>query len=437
MVSWPTAVHGEWEIGLPGSKVARTRAKVPNVVTNICALGTGGGRDVKLRGIASLKRLPAHPIWKMSVESFMAARIAMFFAMLLMLPAALGAEEDLQHQLLFDSGREGYKRYRIPSLLVAPCGAVLAICEGRIDGGGLLGNIDIVVRRSVDSGKSWSPMKVVADDENNTLGNPCAVVDASTKTIWLALTRSLGSDTEEQIVAGTSRERTRVLITKSIDDGETWSPPIDISATTRQPTWTWYGTGPGTGIQLQNGRLLIPSYHAEEKTGVYRSHMIYSDDHGQTWHLGAAVGKHCGECHVVERQNGELVLNARTNQGRERRTTAVSTDGGTTWSKASFEEALFDPHCEACLIRVPAETGQKPNWLFSHPAGPGRRDLTVRLSSDEGKTWPVSRLIRRGDSQYSSLAKLQNGLLGCLYDCWVDGNYRVFFVTFVEPMPGN
>jgi sialidase-1 len=340
--------------------------------------------------------------------------------------------EELQHQLLFDSGRDGYGRYRIPSLIVTPARTVLSICEGRKDGGGLTGNIDIVLRRSRDSGKTWSPLEVVADDGDNTLGNPCVVVDPSTKTIWLALTRSLGTDTEEQIVAGTSRERTQMLMTKSVNDGEDWSEPIDISATARQPTWTWYGTGPGVGVQLKSGRLVIPAYHADEKSGVYRSHMVYSDDHGQTWKHGGAVGEQCGECHVIERQNGALVLNARTNQGRERRTTAVSQDGGASWSKAAFDEALYDSHCQACIIRLPAAGEQSPQWLFSHPAGPGRRDLTVRLSRDEGRTWPVAKRLREGDSQYSCLAKLPDGSIGCLYDCWVDGNYRLFFVRFSE-----
>ena len=340
--------------------------------------------------------------------------------------------KELQHQLLFDSGRDGYGRYRIPSLVLTPSGTLLAICEGRKDGGGLTGNIDIVMRRSQDDGKSWSPLEVVADDGENTLGNPCTLVDQSTNTVWLAFTRSLGKDTETQIVAGTSYERTQVLITKTQNDGKDWAAPVNISATARQPTWTWYGTGPGVGVQLKNGRLVIPAYHAEEKTGIYRSHMIYSDDHGRTWKHGDSVGEQCGECHVIERENGDLVLNARTNQGRERRTTAVSKDGGISWSKAMVDEALYDPHCQACVIRLPSVANQSPRWLFSHPAGPGRRDLTVRLSLDEGRSWPFAKRLRTGDSQYSCLAKLPSGSIGCLYDCWVDGNYRLFFVRFNE-----
>jgi len=333
--------------------------------------------------------------------------------------------------LLFDSGKEGYKRYRIPALLTTPGGTVLAFCEGRKGGGGLTGDIDIVVKRSEDSGKTWSPLQVVADDGPHTLGNPCPVVDQKAGTIWLALTRSHGGDTEEQITAGTSRETTRVWITFSKDDGKTWAPPRDISTSARKSTWTWYGTGPGVGIQLKSGRLVIPSYHAEAGTRTYRSHMIYSDDHGKTWKLGADVGEMVSECQVAERSDGSLVLSTRTMKGKERRTIALSKDGGQTWSATSQDDSLYDPACQAMLFRL-TEAGPKrtSRWLYSHPAGPKRRDLTVRLSYDEGRTWPIAKLLRAADSQYSCLALLPDQCIGCLYDCWVDGNYRLFFTRF-------
>lgn len=329
---------------------------------------------------------------------------------------------------LFVSGKEGYPRYRIPSLLVAPNGDLLAVCEGRKDGGGLKGKIDIVMKRSTDRGKTWSKLVVVASDGRNTLGNPCMLLDRKAGVVWMGLTRSLGSDTEEEIVAGTSKERTRVLVVSSKDSGMTWSEPRDISESARDPSWTWYGTGPGTGVQLVSGRLVIPSYHATEKDGVYRSHMVFSDDGGKTWKRGAAVGRQIGECHVIEKQDGSLVLNARTNEGKERRAVAVSKDGGEAWSEAEHD-ALFDPHCQGCLLRLPDADG-KPRWLFSNPAGPKRRDLTVRLSPDEGKTWPRSKLIQMGDAQYSSLALLPDGTVGCLFDRWDSGNYHLYFTRF-------
>ena len=328
---------------------------------------------------------------------------------------------------LFDSGNAGYPRYRIPALITTQKGTLLAFCEGRKGGGGLKGDIDIVLKRSSDSGKTWSTLEVALEGKGHTLGNPCPVVDGKDGTIWLAFTRSHGQDTEEQIVAGTSKEATRVLVTFSKDDGKTWAPPRDLSDSCRKADWTWYGTGPGVGIQLKNGRLLVPCYHAEASTKIYRSHTIYTDDHGKTWQLGASVGEHCTECAALERANGDVVLVARTIQGKQEKTVALSNEGGKTWNDVKTDANLYDPSCQASLLRL---DGKKSRWLLCHPAGPGRRDLTLRWSDDEGKTWPGAILLRKGDSQYSSLARLPDGSIGCLYDCWVDGNYQVYFTRF-------
>ncbi len=330
--------------------------------------------------------------------------------------------------LLFDSGKNTYPRFRIPALITTTKGTVLAFCEGRKGGRGLTGDIDLVVRRSSDSGKTWAPLEIALAGAGHTLGNPCPVVDVHTGTIWLAFTRSHGMDTEEAIVGGTSREPTRVFVTHSKDDGRTWAKPTDISATCRADDWTWYGTGPGVGIQLANGRLLIPCYHAEAKTKIYRSHMIFSDDKGKTWKRGQSVGEHCTECQVAQRDDGSVLMISRTIQGKQEKTIAESTDGGATWSRAKYLPALHDPSCQASLLRIPG--GKMSRWLFTHPAGPGRRDLTLRESRDEGRTWSGGKLLRKGDSQYSSLALLPDGAIGCLYDCWVDGNYRVYFIRF-------
>ncbi|MFQ5808748.1 MAG: exo-alpha-sialidase [Armatimonadota bacterium] len=339
--------------------------------------------------------------------------------------------DELRHVLLFDSGTGGYPRYRIPSLIVSPRGTVLAFCEGRKDGGGFTGNIDLVLRRSFDDGRTWGPLQVVAEDGANTVGYPSAVVDRVTGVIWVAFTRSLGEDTEQEIVEGTSRETTRVLVTASRDDGVTWAEPVDVTDTTKRPEWTWYGTGGGIGIQLASGRLVIPAYHAEAKTMIRRSHVIYSDDHGATWKLGGSAGDGNGECQVAERRDGTVYLNARSRRGAELRTIATSSDGGESWSEAALDEQLYDPPCQASVLSLGgAEAEARPRWLFCHPAGPGRQDLTVRLSHDEGETWPVAKVLRTGDSQYSSLAVLADGSIGCLYDCWRDGNYRLFFVRF-------
>ena len=339
-------------------------------------------------------------------------------------PQGRGAEPPVPRpnvERLFVSGETGYGRYRIPAVYVTPKQTVLAFCEGRVQATGLTGNIDIVLRRSTDGGQTWAPLQVVADDGPNTLGNPCPVVDRSTGIIWLLLSRSLGEDTEDEIAAGTSKERTQVWVTKSSDEGVTWAKPVNISAQATRPQWTWYGTGPGIGLQLPSGRLFIPSYHANEKTGIYQTHSLYSDDHGQTWQIGGIVRDETTESVAALRTDGTLVINTRNIAPRDatirNRVIALSRDGGTTWTDVGHDPALTESSCQGSLL-VYSGLGDnsKSRWLFVNPPGPGRRQLTLRLSYDEGRTWPKSRVIEPGSSEYSSLGRLPNGDIGLLYE---------------------
>ncbi len=330
-----------------------------------------------------------------------------------------GAE--LPTQPLFVSG-EGYKRYRIPALIVTAKGTVLAFAEGRVGGGGLVGDINLVLRRSTDNGKTWQPEQKVADLGEDTLGNPCPVVDRETGTIWLPFTRSPGKSTEKEIVAGKSPAPTTVWVTHSTDDGRTWATPRDLSATCRRADWRWYGTGPGIGIQLAGGRLLIPSYHTEPNE-MYRSHAVYSDDHGATWQLGATVGEHTAECQAAERRDGTVVLNMRGTNKQFRRTLAESHDGGRTWTAPKLEPQLPEPACQAALLGLRSPSARRVEtvsndslWLFSNPPGTTRRALTVRLSRDEGRTWPVARVVDKGAAEYSCLTRLPDGRVGLLYE---------------------
>ncbi|QDU94646.1 sialidase family protein [Lignipirellula cremea] len=334
-------------------------------------------------------------------------------------------------QMLFDSGQEGYPRYRIPALLVAPGGDLLAFCEGRKDGAGFTGNIDVVMKRSGDSGKTWSPLRTIVDDGKHTCGYPSPVVDRKTKTIFLAYTRTRGDDTEEEVVSGKSRDTTRVMIVASRDNGATWSAPVEISSTAKKADWTWYGFGSGIGIQLHSGRLVIPAYHAVAGSELRQAHMLYSDDHGSSWKVGGPVADETGECQIAQRRDGVLYCTARSHDGQEQRITAVSKDDGLTWNQPEKAPLLYDSICQADVYAVPStvDAGQ-PLWLFSNPAGPGRTNLTLRTSTDEGKTWSAGKLLQPDNAQYSSLAELPDGAIGCLYDRWEDGNYRIRFARF-------
>jgi len=361
------------------------------------------------------------------------ARVQACLCLVVLLTGVLLAEESSQHKRIFRSRHDGYPRFRIPSLVVTTRGTVLAICEGRVDGGRLQGNVDLVLRRSLDNGQSWSPIQVVADTGGDTLGNPCAVLDRDTGFVWLAFTQSPGEFTEAQIRRGESKGSTKVFVTRSEDDGKTWASPRDITASTKCAGWTWYGTGPGVGIQLADGRLFIPSYHTEGERGTTtRSHAMYSDDHGKTWQLGGNAGIGNGECQALERRDGGIYLSARTAAGGpNHRSIMTSADRGASWSKKTFDESLFDSHCEASLLKLTIRTTGKPLvvplWLCCHPAGPNRHNLTIRISLDEGRTWPDSFLLRKGNGQYTSMAALADGQIGVFYDCWEENNYQLYF----------
>src|SRR5579885_941079 len=165
------------------------------------------------------------------------------------LPAA-----EPEQKPVFVAGKDGYHTYRIPSLLVTKKGTLLAFCEGRKSSSSDSGDIDLLLRRSFDGGKTWGKTQVVWDDGANTCGNPCPVLDARTGTVWLLLTHNLGSDTEAQIVSRTGKGTRTVWVTRSDDDGATWARPVEITRAVKRPDWTWYATGPGVGIQTKSGR---------------------------------------------------------------------------------------------------------------------------------------------------------------------------------------
>jgi len=345
--------------------------------------------------------------------------VALIVALVLII-ASIAIADDITQTNVFTAGAEGYHTYRIPALLVTKKGTLLAICEGRKTGRGDRGDLDLVLKRSTDGGKTWGLLEMIYEEGGQakvTIGNPCPVVDQDTGVIWLPF----------------NRDNDRVLMTSSSDEGRTWAKPQDITATTKASDWTWYATGPGNGIQLtrgpHKGRLVIPCDHRvggakPEDKGNWdqagRSHIIFSDDHGQTWKLGGATDFSMNECAVVELTDGTLMLNSRSYRGKACRGVSLSKDGGATWEMTIDDPALVESVCEATLIRASwpdAAKGEKGSLVFCNPAVPkGRNHLTVRLSEDDGKTWPHAKLICEGSSAYSSLATLPTGEIGLIYE---------------------
>lgn len=355
-------------------------------------------------------------------------------------PIAVGTEPASYRTVdVIVSGTHGYHTYRIPSIAVTSRGTLLAFCEGRKFGRGDAGDIDLLLKRSADGGATWSPAQIVWDDGPNTCGNPCVVVDRRSGRIWLLMTWNLGSDSEAAIIEGRSRDTRRVFVTSSDDDGVTWAPPREITADVKPTNWTWYATGPGAGIQLEQGphrgRLVIPCDHIEAGTRHYDSHVVWSDDGGASWQMGGSTAHHqVNECEVVELPGGRLMLNMRNYDRAQRvRRVSFSDEGGATWGEVRVDPALVEPICQASLRRIAwGADGGEGLLAFSNPASETARvNLTVRLSREGGRTWPAARVLHAGPSAYSCLVALPDGDIGCLYEAGERSPYeRIVFARF-------
>jgi sialidase-1 len=315
---------------------------------------------------------------------------------------------------LFRAGEGAYFAYRIPSVIATRKGTLLAFLEGRKESLGDQGNIDLLLTRSVDGGANWQPYKVIADRGKDGIGNPVAGEDRTTGRIWLMMTGMPGDSTKKTLIAGVAQHS--VWMASSGDDGVTWSLPADITASIRGKgdDKPFYAGGPGNAIQLAGGRLLFPNYYRLRGEETSYAHAIYSDDHGKSWSHGEPAGELTNESQAVELGNGTVMLNMRSYHGRNRRAVSTSADGGRTWSKPVLDEMLVEPVCQASIIRH--RKGSRAMLVFSNPASTRRENMTVRLSEDDGRTWPVAKTLHSGAAAYSSLVSLPDGGVGCFYE---------------------
>jgi sialidase-1 len=363
----------------------------------------------------------------------LAALFGTIFAAVAGSPASAGAGSSLLFTTPFAASESGYKIFRIPAIWTAPNQPVLAFAEGRVDHRSARGNIDVVLRRSLDGGQTWQPLQVVADMGGDFCGNPCVVEETGRGRIWLAFTRSPGDAVEEEIVART-KPATRVYVTHSDDAGATWAEPRDISAAATKPTWGWYGTGPGLGVflrQRDGGRLLIPAYHTED--GVYRAHCFYSDDGGATWQLGADAADNTSEPQAVVLPGVGLLMNARTTAGENpTRTLVVSRDRGATWQPAEGLAPLEERLCQGCLYRCyRSGTKEVYDLVFTHPHTTGRVGVEAFLSADDGRTWPHVATLWRGPSAYTAMIRAPDGFVNLLVECGAkDTHEQIAFLKF-------
>ena len=346
--------------------------------------------------------------------------------------AVIAEEPALKKTDVFTSGEGGYFSYRIPALVTAPDGTLLVFCEGRKTSRSDDGDIDMLMRRSTDNGKTWQPVQVVHEEGGDAavkLGNPNPIVDQERGTIVLQMNRSQGERRSE-------RSGGDVLQSISKDNGKSWSKPCDITSQVKKKAWRGYALGPGIGIQLQHGphkgRLIAPANYRVtfSNRDPSFSHVIYSDDHGENWKLGGIVGEHTNECQVAETYadgKSGLLINMRNHWGRAGkpelayvRLQANSNDGGLNWNEPKPHQTLIEPTCQASLLRYSYASMKNEQdrsiLLFCNPASKGRENLTIRASFDEGKTWPVSKVIEPGPAAYSCMTRLKDGRIGVIYE---------------------
>lgn len=324
--------------------------------------------------------------------------------------------------------------YRIPALTVTLKGTVLAAFDARPTLADLPGSIAIVLRRSTDGGRTWRPQTVVRSGQPpEGFGDPSLLVDRVTGRIFLFHAASqrqgyFGS------AAGNRHDDPEVLqadYSYSDDDGVTWQHRR-ITHGIKDPTWGGIFAASGQGIQLRYGPhagRLVQQY-VVRLGGKNWAASAYSDDHGDTWRMGQLIGPDADENKSVELSDGRLMLTIRA---RPVRKVAWSSDGGATWSGLRDEPALVDPANNGSVVRVhpdaPAGTAEARQLLFSNTETRDRREnLVVKLSCDDGATWPVRRVVEAGPAAYSTLTRLADGRFGLLYERGnVDG---IVYATF-------
>ncbi|MFD8692248.1 exo-alpha-sialidase [Streptomyces sp. NPDC059651] len=320
----------------------------------------------------------------------------------------------------------GSPYYRIPALTTSVKGTVLAAYDARPTLGDLPSNIGVTLRRSTDGGTTWQAQQVVRKDAApQGYGDPSLLVDRTTGRIFLFYAAGVnqgffGSAT------GNDESDPNVLqadYSYSDDDGLTWTHRR-ITKQIKNPAWGGMFAASGEGIQLRNGAhkgRLIQQY-AIRNNGANYAVSAYSDDHGATWRTGAPVGPGGDENKTVELNDGTIMLN---NRSAPYRTIAYSTDGGVTYTPFVQDIELPDPANNASVMRyapdVPASNPQSSWLLFSNTEATSRKNLTVKMSCDNGKTWPIRKVVDAGAAAYSTLTRLPDGRLGLLYE---RGNYE-------------
>ncbi|MEV5598457.1 sialidase family protein [Streptomyces sp. NPDC052496] len=358
--------------------------------------------------------------------------------------------------LPFRAGSEGYASFRIPAVVTTrratgtgggsgdgdgtgdrtTPGTLLAFAEGRVGSAADHGDIDIVLKRSTDGGRTWGPLQAVARNGTGTAGNPAPVVLDGGR-VLLVHVRSAATATEDRIRRGLvpAADGRRVWVQHSDDDGGTWSAPREITAQAKRAGWRWYATTPGHALQLRHGphagRLVVPANHSTAPTvpgdngteGRYNGgHVLLSDDAGANWRIGYTDSNPNGyinanETTAAELPDGTLYVNTRNDSpapGNRADAHSAPEWGGERLIKPFRPQAgLTGPVVEGSVLHL----GEPDVLLFSGPADPDARALmTVRASRDRGLTWRPAYPVDGLPAAYSDLVRIDDATVGLLYE---------------------
>ena len=335
-------------------------------------------------------------------------------------PTPVPPEEEVpssEFNYIYNQGTDGFELYRIPAIVKSKSNTLLAFAEARkARSNGDSGDIDLVVKRSSDNGKTWSKQITIWNDGQNTCGNPVPIVDDRGR-IQLLMTWNFQTDKWGAITNGTGKDSRRPYYTYSDDDGITWAQPVEITSSVKKEKWDWYATGPCHGIQIQKGihkgRLVAPNYFTTRESGKVTSysHIIYSDDYGKTWKPGepTPVGG-VGECSVAEIGEGTLMLNMRADEGFYRKS-CTSIDGGLTWSSPQISIDQIDCKCQGSILSIGGAV-----FLSNAASATERINMTIKKSTDNGKNWKGQYTVYEGNSGYSDIVELSDSQIAIIYE---------------------
>jgi sialidase-1 len=350
---------------------------------------------------------------------------------------------------VFVSGNDGYKSFRIPAIVKAKNGDLLAFCEGRVNNAGDFGNIKIVLKRSADNGKTWSALQIVASNDSLQAGNPAPVVDLTDPRFpqgRIFLFYNTGDGHEMELRKGKGHRE--VFYKTSIDNGKTWSEATDITLQVNRiyqpqinPLWNFkedwrtYANTPGHALQFHEGkykgRIYVAANHSsgdpKPELRDYQAHGYYTDDHGATFQLSETVPfEGSNESTAAQLSNNSLMMNSRNQTGKYR-IVSLSKDGGASWDTTFVDHNLPDPICEGSLLNIGTKKGKSVLAFCNNVSQQKRDSLTLQISFDEGKTWKKKFLIEPKKTAYSDIVKTSKKSIGVFYEA--DGYKEIRFTV--------